>query len=81
MASIDNMTDASIQEMIRENFVDSTVLTIAHRLNTIMDSDKVHVLDDGCVVEFDTASNLLTKQSGFFKNSVDQNKDVHGKGK
>jgi ATP-binding cassette, subfamily C (CFTR/MRP), member 1 len=51
-ASIDNATDAAIQEMIRENFRDATVLTIAHGLNTIMDSDRVLVLDDGRVAEY-----------------------------
>jgi len=66
-ASIDNATDADIQEMIRENFADATILTIAHRINTIMDSDRILVLDDGKIVEFDTPSTLLSKQEGMFK--------------
>merc|ERR1712161_96847 len=66
-ASIDNTTDAAIQQMIRENFADATVLTIAHRLNTIMDSDRVLVLDDGKVAEFDSPSNLLAKKDGIFR--------------
>ena len=70
-ASIDNETDAAIQEMIRENFKDSTVLTIAHRLNTIMDSDRILVLDDGRIAELDTPEKLLSKEGGRFKAMVD----------
>jgi ATP-binding cassette subfamily C (CFTR/MRP) protein 1 len=70
-ASIDNETDAAIQEMIRENFKESTVLTIAHRLNTIMDSDRILVLDDGRIAELDTPEKLLAKEGGHFKAMVD----------
>ncbi len=77
-ASIDNETDAAIQEMIRENFRDATVLTIAHRLNTIMDSDRILVLDDGRIAEFDTPKNLLAKEDGHFKAMVDKSRVVHG---
>merc|ERR1712161_147831 len=56
-ASIDNETDAIIQKMIREKFQDATVLTIAHRLNTIMDSDRILVLDDGRISEYDSPGN------------------------
>lgn len=79
-ASIDNTTDAMIQRMIRENFADATVLTIAHRLNTIMDSDRILVLDDGEVAEFDTPSNLLSLKDGIFRSLVDKNKAAHGDG-
>ena len=75
-ASIDNETDATIQRMIRENFQDATVLTIAHRLNTIMDSDRILVLDDGHIVELDTPENLMAKESGHFKAMVDKSRSA-----
>ena len=77
-ASIDNETDAAIQEMIRENFKDATVLTIAHRLNTIMDSDRILVLDDGNIAELDTPTNLLSKENGQFKALVEKSRAAHG---
>jgi len=75
-ASIDNETDATIQRMIRENFQDATVLTIAHRLNTIMDSDRILVLDDGKIVELDTPENLIAKESGEFKSMVEKSNNA-----
>ena len=77
-ASIDNTTDAAIQQMIRENFASATVLTIAHRLNTIMDSDRVLVLDDGNVAEFDSPSALIS-QGGIFASMVEKSRDAASK--
>ena len=68
-AQIDQMTDALLQTMIRDKFAQKTVLTIAHRLETIMDSDRILVLDDGKIAQFDTPSALLldtTKETGLF---------------
>ena len=58
-ASIDVVTEQVIQKLIAEEFKDSTVLTIAHRLNTIIASDKILVLENGILVEFDSPKNLL----------------------
>ena len=70
-ASIDNETDALIQRMIRLEFGGATVLTVAHRLHTIMDSDRVLVMDDGRVLEFDTPKRLLEPSAqGTFRGMV-----------
>ncbi|KAG0099344.1 hypothetical protein BGZ93_008058 [Podila epicladia] len=58
-ASVDFATDKAIQSAIQQEFENSTVLCIAHRLNTIILYDKVLVLDHGKVLEYDTPSNLL----------------------
>ncbi|XP_046664349.1 multidrug resistance-associated protein 1-like isoform X2 [Homalodisca vitripennis] len=65
-AAIDLETDDLIQQTIREEYKDCTVLTIAHRLNTIIDSDRVIVLDEGKVKEFDSPSNLLKRPTSIF---------------
>lgn len=64
-------TDALIQQTIREKFAECTVLTIAHRLNTIIDSDRILVMDAGQAVEFDSAHMLLQKQTGIYRSMVD----------
>lgn len=71
-ANVDHETDKLIQETIRRKFADCTVLTIAHRLHTIMDNDKVLVMDAGEVVEFAHPFELLQTPNGFFKQLVDQ---------
>ncbi|KAI3383909.1 hypothetical protein SNEBB_000827 [Seison nebaliae] len=65
-AAIDVETDGWIQQTIRTEFDDCSVLTIAHRLNTIMDSTRVLVMDKGQVAEFDTPENLLKNQKSIF---------------
>ncbi|KAK6541507.1 hypothetical protein TWF694_007315 [Orbilia ellipsospora] len=65
-ASIDYATDAKIQETIR-GWNSSSVMTIAHRLNTIVDYDRVLVLDHGRVKEYDHPWTLLQKEDGLFR--------------
>ncbi|KAK9870715.1 hypothetical protein WA026_008286 [Henosepilachna vigintioctopunctata] len=65
-ANVDPQTDFLIQESIRRNFKQCTVLTVAHRLNTIMDSDKVIVMDAGQLKEFAPPYELLQNSDGFF---------------
>lgn len=59
-----------IQRTIREKFAECTVLTIAHRLNTIIDSDRVLVMDAGNAAEFDKPYNLLQNSAGIFYGMV-----------
>ncbi|KAH0818467.1 hypothetical protein GEV33_004324 [Tenebrio molitor] len=65
-ASVDLEADDMIQRAIRRNFKNSTMLTIAHRLNTVMDSDKIMVMDSGRVVEFGDPKELLENPDGHF---------------
>lgn len=69
-AAVDVETDAAIQQTIRTEFAHATCLTVAHRLNTIMDSDKVLVMDQGVVGEFDTPANLLANPNTMFSKLV-----------
>nr|XP_021196505.2 ATP-binding cassette sub-family C member 4 isoform X3 [Helicoverpa armigera]WRX06129.1 ABCC1 [Helicoverpa armigera] len=69
-ANVDPKTDEFIQRTIRTRFADCTVLTVAHRLNTIMDSDRVMVMDSGRLVEFDHPYLLLSNPEGHFTKMV-----------
>ncbi|KAJ2829061.1 hypothetical protein IWW50_001059 [Coemansia erecta] len=73
-AAIDNATDTIIQESIRKEFKHCTVLTIAHRLNTIIDSDMILVVDGGKLAEYDTPQNLLENENSLFAKLVEEAK-------
>ncbi|XP_032671366.1 probable multidrug resistance-associated protein lethal(2)03659 [Odontomachus brunneus] len=70
-ANIDPYTDSLIQKTVRTKFVNCTVFTVAHRLNTIMDSDRIFVMDAGHLVEFDHPYVLLQRKGRFY-NMVQQ---------
>ncbi|CAD6899666.1 unnamed protein product [Tilletia controversa] len=69
-ASLDFETDRLIQTMIREEFEGSILITIAHRLSTVIDYDRCLVMDQGHIKEFDTPYNLLQDRSGIFYSMV-----------
>ncbi|KAH8278513.1 hypothetical protein KR018_004323 [Drosophila ironensis] len=70
-ANVDPQTDALIQSTIRVKFQQCTVLTVAHRLHTVMDSDRIIVMDAGVAVEFDVPHLLLKKSQGHLRQMVE----------
>ena len=65
---MDVETDALLQRTLRSSdFRDRTIITIAHRINTIIDSDRIIVLDKGRVVEFDTPGELIKRGGRFYE--------------
>uniref|UniRef100_A0A2R9C786 ATP binding cassette subfamily C member 6 n=1 Tax=Pan paniscus TaxID=9597 RepID=A0A2R9C786_PANPA len=70
-ASIDFEMDKLVQTTIRKEFSDCIILTIAHRLQSIIDSDKVHVLDSGSIVEFEAPQNLIRQKGLFYEMTTD----------
>lgn len=66
-SNVDSETDRLMQRIIREEFVSHTIITVAHRIETIMDSDRVAVLDKGRLVEFESPHELLKRGDGAFK--------------
>lgn len=65
-ASIDNATDLILQKTIRTEFADCTVITVAHRIPTVMDCTKVLSISDGKLVEYDEPMNLMKKEGSLF---------------
>ncbi|KAF9354827.1 hypothetical protein BGX34_010786 [Mortierella sp. NVP85] len=71
-ASVDLATDSLIQKAIREDFAGSTVITIAHRLNTVIDYDRILLMEHGEVAEYDTPRALLSDPNSAFSKMVDE---------
>jgi len=71
-ASVDLETDEKIQKVIREDFKDRTLITIAHRLRTILSYDTILVMDNGTVAEHDTPLNLFAREGGIFRSMCER---------
>jgi ABC-type multidrug transport system fused ATPase/permease subunit len=75
MHSVDAETDAVMETLIRNEFQNRTVIAVSHKLESMLDYDKVVLLDQGKLVEFDTPDNLLSRDSAFkrlYTNSRDE---------
>ncbi|KNA13620.1 hypothetical protein SOVF_114980 isoform A [Spinacia oleracea] len=69
-ASVDSATDGIIQKVINQEFRERTIVTIAHRIHTVVDSDLVLVLSEGRIAEYDTPSKLLEREDSFFSRLI-----------
>ena len=65
-ASIDYKTEEIIQNALKELLSNSTMISIAHRIKTVMNADKILVLENGEIIEFDTPQNLLNNKNSYF---------------
>lgn len=65
-----------MQEVIRNHFKDQTVITVAHKLDTVLDYDKIVFLDRGRVVEFDTPRNLLSREGSAFRSMYNSGREM-----
>ncbi|KAG0296659.1 hypothetical protein BGZ97_004481 [Linnemannia gamsii] len=75
-ASVDFETDLKIQTTIREEMADATILTIAHRIRTIADFDRVLVMNAGKVAEFDRPLTLMRKEGGLFRSMCERSTEL-----
>ncbi|KAK9665356.1 hypothetical protein RND81_14G107000 [Saponaria officinalis] len=71
-ASVDNATDMILQKTIRTEFSDCTVITVAHRIPTVMDCSKVLAISDGKLVEYDESMKLIKKEGSLFGQLVNE---------
>lgn len=70
-SSVDSETDKLMQQVIRTHFKHQTTIAIAHKLDTILDYDKIAFLEHGRVIEFDAPKTLLSREGSAFKRMYD----------
>jgi ABC-type multidrug transport system fused ATPase/permease subunit len=75
-SAVDMSTDLLIQQSIRSEFTNTTLLVIAHRLSTVADFDRILVMKDGVNAEFGSPKELLEKEDGLFKGMVTQSGEM-----
>jgi len=73
-SNLDHHTDELMQEIIRRDFAGKTIIAVVHKLETVLDFDKVVVLDRGRLVEFDSPGRLIEKEGGAFRGLWDSRK-------
>eukprot|EP00486_Rosalina_sp_Unknown_P006558 CAMPEP_0201569972 /NCGR_PEP_ID=MMETSP0190_2-20130828/11975_1 /ASSEMBLY_ACC=CAM_ASM_000263 /TAXON_ID=37353 /ORGANISM="Rosalina sp." /LENGTH=1205 /DNA_ID=CAMNT_0047992963 /DNA_START=715 /DNA_END=4335 /DNA_ORIENTATION=- len=76
-SAVDPSTDQLIQETIRNVFKTNTILTIAHRIDTILDYDRILIMDKGKVLEFDKPQSLLSNEKSRFSEIVQESFGVN----
>ena len=76
-SNIDNKTDILIQNAVDKIFKNSTLITIAHKIPDLNKYDKIMILDEGCIIEYDTPYNLLKKNNGIFRQLYDNNLNIN----
>ena len=73
-ANIDIKTEEIIQKTVQKKFEDSTMIVVAHRVQTVLECDKIIVMNEGCIQDFGTPQELLKQEDGFFKQIVEKMK-------
>ena len=76
-ANVDHQTDQLIQQTMKSAFSNATTITIAHRLDTVVESDRVMVLDDGIIAEFDSPETLMKNKNGAFYQLMKEWQEKH----
>ena len=73
-SNVDHHTDELMQQIIRKEFAGKTLIAVVHKLNTVLDFDRIAVLDQGALVEYDSPGNLIKKDAGAFRSLYDSQK-------
>jgi ATP-binding cassette subfamily C (CFTR/MRP) protein 1 len=78
--SLDSASDAVVQRLLRQKFHSHTIIAVAHKLDTILDFDKVVVMNQGALVEYGEPHRLLEQQGSWFKSLYEDVSRIGGEG-